>query len=248
VTAGWTRAGGLWLKDGIPFVEIPGGTWVRGLSPANAEALEAIRERAELGEGPTIDLDILDLVLAALGAPSEAEATVGPFLLAREPLSPEDAARLGLSLTPQGGLTEEGVAELLRITGARLPSESEWEWAARGGTTTLWHGGDDLPPESEITAPRPHPYGLLRMGHGYERCADGWFPRQAGAPLDGSPRPGHGWVLRGGAGNVPWQGNDEWLGLLPCMRMPWTDLPAAWGSTVRLAAAGPTGPQRGFAP
>ena len=80
----------------------------------------------------------------------------------------------------------------------RLPSESEWEYACRAGTTTRYFFGDELTKEQanfgnaagETTPVGQYPantFGLYDMhGNVMEWCEDVWHLIYEGAPTDGS--------------------------------------------------------------
>ena len=99
----------------------------------------------------------------------------------------------------------------------RLPSEAEWEYACRAGTTTRWSFGDKIEDlgdhawfqgnakgfDPPVGKKKPNAWGLYDM-HGYvwEWCADAWSPTHAGAAGDGSPRVSETMkdrVIRGGS-------------------------------------------------
>ena len=117
------------------------------------------------------------------------------------------------------------VTWLSRETGEsyRLPSESEWEYAARAGTATKYSWGNEIGVnrancdgcgsrwDNQRTAPvgsfAPNGFGLYDMhGNVWEWVEDCWNGSYAGAPSDGGA-----WrsgdcakrVLRGGS----WGGN-----------------------------------------
>jgi formylglycine-generating enzyme required for sulfatase activity/class 3 adenylate cyclase len=94
----------------------------------------------------------------------------------------------------------------------RLPSEAEWEYAARGGTQSKFWWGDQLQSGTanckdctdtagteqpvKIGSFKPNPFGLYDMGGGVDQWVeDCWHKNYQGAPTDGSP-----WV-EGGCGS-----------------------------------------------
>lgn len=90
-----------------------------------------------------------------------------------------------------------------------LPSEAQWEYACRAGTTTATYAGDFVPGEDGMRAvldgiawyggnmvrngPKPvaqkapNQWGLYDMlGNVWEWCADTWHDNYGGAPADGT--------------------------------------------------------------
>jgi len=114
----------------------------------------------------------------------------------------------GRGRRPVMNITWEEAKEYLNWLGAktghayRLPTEAEWEFAARGGTTTEYSWGDDVGTDNancrtcapkishetfEVGRYKPNPFGLYDVhGNVWEWVEDCWNPNYVDAPVDGS--------------------------------------------------------------
>lgn len=159
------------------------------------------------------------------------EVALRPFLLGRFPLLQGEWDRIGgedertwrgSALPIEGVSWHEARAWLARAgDGLRLPSEAEWEYACRAGTTTEFFWGQEMDPRYcwfgdthtwRSHAPAEHAayanaFGLVDCsGNVAEWCEDDFVRGYAGAPGDGTPRrAARRWgepdkVVRGGDG------------------------------------------------
>ena len=119
---------------------------------------------------------------------------------------------------PVVGVSWEDARQYAKWAGLRLPSESEWEYACRAGTSTAYYNGNT--PEDlarvgwyiknaeghahPVGEKEPNSFGLYDMlGNVWEWVEDEWFGKYIRAPLDGRPNVGakKRWyrVIRGGS-------------------------------------------------
>lgn len=170
-------------RTGLEFVLVPGGSFMMG-SPEDDE------DREE-DEGPPF------------------KATVKPFLICRtectqaawDLVGGEDSRRWRGELLPMENVTWNECSTWCRKAGLRLPSEVEWEYACRAGTTTRYFYGDERSRTDEysfgetsekLTRPvgqkKTNAFGLHDMQcNVWEWCEDRYHASYSGAPTDGGP-------------------------------------------------------------
>ena len=218
-----------------PWVRIPAGTFLMGCVDADPDCLDNERPRHEATFVEPFELMATEVTAAAYAAFVAASGH-------RAPPSPE---------FPQGGdhpvvlVSWDDATAFCAALGGRLPTEAEWEYAARAGTDGLvFVHGDELTREQAnfgapeccagatggadawvYTAPvasfPPNGFGLYDMvGNAWEWVADWLDPEYyAASPPLAPPGPEQGLsrIARGGS---------------------WLNFPAALRTSVRLPFAG----------
>ena len=148
------------------------------------------------------------------------QVTIKPFAISKYPISVRDwnecaaakacaFAATGRDDAPVTNVSWTDAKQFVAwLAGAarkayRLPSEAEWEYAARGGTQTKFWWGDQFQSGmanckncNDIAAAeqpikvgsfKPNPFGLYDMGGGVDQWVeDCWHKNYQGAPADGS--------------------------------------------------------------
>ena len=197
------------------MVEIPGGTFMMGTDDGEIERL----------------VKKFDVEYFRWERPIH-EVSVSPFLMGKYPITQAQwkaiasLNKIDLDLKPDPSYHKgdelpvekvtwyecvEFCKRLSQLTGReyKLPSEAQWEYACRAGTTTPFHFGASITTElanyngnyvfasepkgqyrSETTAVGqfpPNAFGLYDThGNVWEWCADDWHSNYEGAPSDGS--------------------------------------------------------------
>jgi formylglycine-generating enzyme required for sulfatase activity len=119
---------------------------------------------------------------------------------------------------PVVGVSWYDAKKFAEWAGLQLPSESQWEYACRAGTTTRyftgdsqadldqagWYAGNSGDKLHPVGGKEPNAFGLYDMhGNVWEWCEDQWHESYEGAPKDGSAwvdrEKGADRVFRGGA-------------------------------------------------
>ena len=214
----------------LEMVLIPAGKFKMGFTKKELEDLkvEFQEERKkylkkELGKE---DLDFVDLIIIKQGKQHEVTLTKSYYMGKHEVTQEQWEAVMGKNPSEEKGAKlpvtdvswedcQEFIKKLNKKTdgGYRLPTESEWEYACRAGTTTAYSFGDKITPkdanyrDSELVGKpvavgsyKPNAFGLYDMhGNAFELCEDWDADYPAGAVTDPKgPATGEYRVGRGG--------------------------------------------------
>jgi formylglycine-generating enzyme required for sulfatase activity len=146
------------------------------------------------------------------------QVTIKPFAISRYPISVREwnecaAAKACTFVATDGDdapITNVSWSDARQFVGwlagvthkpYRLPTEAEWEYAARGGTQTKYWWGNELLPgmanckgctdvaeqPTRVGSFKPNPFGLYDMGGAIDQWVeDCWHKNYGSAPTDGS--------------------------------------------------------------
>jgi serine/threonine-protein kinase len=198
------KPGEAWVnaRDGLPFVWVPAGRFTMGCTPGDDKCDPKDLPSREIGIARGFWLGRTEVTVGAYKAFSQAAGTSLP-----------EAPRFNESWAkddhPIVNVSWDDARAYCAWAGGRLPSEAEWEYAARGGHADRHHPWGNEPPSCTAGAPNgarfddgsacrragtervgaygANGFGLHDLaGNAWEWCADAWNDDLGQAPADGS--------------------------------------------------------------
>lgn len=227
--------------DGLfRFVLVPGGSFAMGVSDSERRVLEELA--APHHDEPSYEFAWGNLFGPASPLWPAQQVSVGPLLFAQNTMGDfgldEWRTQMGEAFVGEGGDTStlsEDIEVVLAEHGFRLPTETEWEWCARGGREgEITFKGNELPdeayyrriardldrsqdPDRDRHARIANDFGLVGFGVHAELCSDTYRARREDAMEHSKVWTDR--VVRGGAGaTYKWQNPGEWQALLTSHR------------------------------
>lgn len=202
-----------YLPYNLEFVYIPDGRYDKGLSLKERQQAEKIN--------PDIMFEADEMIC-------QKDVKVRDFLITRTPILNSFAQKHINHAYLQGEgcfaayFKKEEVDSLCQKLNLRLPTEREWEYAVRAGSTDLFAFGAELPNDeelekwlsfdfSDLTSLNCNHFGLYGIYTG-EWCSD--YYRK-----NNNSRETQDFVIKGGGAYFwPWQ-EEEWVWCMSAMRM-----------------------------
>ena len=176
----------------ITMLSIPAGSFLMGSPEGESERFD--------DEGPQHEVTLGAFFMAQTPITQAQWRTVAAWQKLERDLKPDPAKFKGANL-PVERVSWHDAQEFCRRLSQRtgqlygLPSEAQWEYACRAGSSTPFYCGATLTPElancndSETVEVASHPandWGLHDMhGNVWEWCADHWHDNYQEAPGDG---------------------------------------------------------------
>jgi len=190
----------------LEMVAIPGGTFIMG-SPENEEGYDS-------SQSPQHQVTVPPFFMGKYPVTQKQWQAVAALEKVKIDLESDLSYFKGDNLPVERvswGHAQEFCARLSKKTNKayRLPSEAEWEYACRAGTTTPFYFGETISTDlanyngdytygngvkgeyrkktTEVGIFPANPFGLYDMcGNVWEWCEDGWHENYINAPMDGS--------------------------------------------------------------